>query len=813
MARRILMLPIRLFSSIWLGISLLASLFIYSSIGSAGVPKHINIFDPGAWVALRQWRPFEMTEFEWFHWWPFTLLIGLICLNIIVATLRRIPFNVVNVGVWMIHGGILILCAGSMWYFGVKVEGDAPVNRRLLTIHAPGSEPTSLPVIPGNRIVLGRGHDQYALTITSIDPQWEILSGDDVGKRVYSVNVEVQSATGIFIRQLLAGYPQYTEDVIRNPNPAEGQPMVRAITALGKPLMDEALQLSLEYDPQQWFYLMDSRAVYLRELKPDGTPKSDWVQRPIKELPRYNDYIASADDAWLATGQEPLDPDPISVQVPPVDANDPLPNTTLQVSRFLRYAQLETRRRIAADGPFDPVARVRITSPQGRSESYDLAVADPQKRTASNGKIAFVWINSPEQLDALKKITEPMLRFTVPGTSVAVEAPVRLVAAQNPDLPFTPIAGTEYSYRVQGVQDGLNINNRLLSVAIVEFKTPQKSFTRWVFDDFKFNRDLAQATGMAQHEAGLPLDAGIETTYRPGHLPPAPVMIVGGPGENDLTAVISLTTEQKVHPNIKAGDVIPIAEGITLDVQQYAARTVEETKPSIIPREQRDRDAREFYSMIRVDVPADGATLGEWLPYNLYAFHGPEDVLRRFPYRQVFMTMPDGRRIEMMFARQRMALPVPVALDDFRVASHIGGFTGQTSSVMDWTSMISFRAPNGEGWTTPVQVSVNKPAEHMGMWYFQAQWDPPEPPRAQGDPGSRGLNYTVLGVGNRQGVLVQLAGCCIAVLGMIFTFYVRPFVKRHRQQRVYSDVATSGSMLAGRRTMDAMVAVLEEDHP
>src|SRR5439155_1609375 len=56
-------------SSVRLGIVLLTMLFVYSSIGSAGVPIKLNIFDPAAWVAPRQWRWLEMTEFEWFHWW------------------------------------------------------------------------------------------------------------------------------------------------------------------------------------------------------------------------------------------------------------------------------------------------------------------------------------------------------------------------------------------------------------------------------------------------------------------------------------------------------------------------------------------------------------------------------------------------------------------------------------------------------------------------------------------------------------------------------------------------------------------------
>src|SRR6267142_1409358 len=96
LSRRILNLPLDLFSSVRLGIVLLALLFVYSSVGSAGVPVKINIFDPAAWVAPRQWRGLEMTEFEWFHWWPFKLIIGLICANIITTTLRRIPLNFIN---------------------------------------------------------------------------------------------------------------------------------------------------------------------------------------------------------------------------------------------------------------------------------------------------------------------------------------------------------------------------------------------------------------------------------------------------------------------------------------------------------------------------------------------------------------------------------------------------------------------------------------------------------------------------------------------------------------------------------------------
>src|SRR5262245_55895068 len=109
-----------LFSSIWLGVGLLTLLFIYSAMGSSGVPTRLNIFEPGSWETPRFWRWVELNEFEWFHWWPFKLLIALICINLVTATLRRIKFNAINFGVWKIGTGIIVLAFDRVWYFSTK---------------------------------------------------------------------------------------------------------------------------------------------------------------------------------------------------------------------------------------------------------------------------------------------------------------------------------------------------------------------------------------------------------------------------------------------------------------------------------------------------------------------------------------------------------------------------------------------------------------------------------------------------------------------------------------------------------------------
>ena len=110
--------------------------------------------------------------------------------------------------------------------------------------------------------------------------------------------------------------------------------------------------------------------------------------------------------------------------------------------------------------------------------------------------------------------------------------------------------------------------------------------------------------------------------------------------------------------------------------------------------------------------------------------------------------------------------------------------------IRNWTSVVRFL--DDGTWSEATEVSVNEPKEHDGFWFFQSQWDPPTAASA-GRPASAGLNYTVLGVGNREGVVVQLAGCCIAVAGMIYAFYVKPTIKRRRRRRVYGEVATAAA--------------------
>jgi hypothetical protein len=796
-----------LFSSVKFGIWLLALLFIYSSIGSAGIvypyltyagtgPEATPTGIDWAHDQLRQWRGLEMTEFEWFHWWPFDLMMILIAINITVTTLRRIPFKAVNYGVWMIHSGILVLILGSFIYFGTKVEGDTPVARRQVIatyedVAADGTKSTrevSFLAAPGTRATSGEGADQVTFEVTTIDPEWELLTGDDKGKRAYSVTVAVTRGEKRYMRQLLVGYPQLTEDLIFTDDPQ--QPMKRSVKETGNAIFDASMAMRLDYEPQGYFYLRNelvkSWALYVR--KPGDR---EWVERKIDGLPLYNDYIGDRDLVFQQGGDKQLPLDPLDVAVGPTSENDPFQDVEFRINGFLRYAIPRSR---FVDGPagspLNPVAFVTVASDRGQRQDYRLVARDPDRASADGGLLRFVSIDSETQFAQFSR--QPTITIRIPSKGIEIREEIRDVAAANPDAPFVEIKGTEeagkaaYAYRVSNVRDDVPVGGATVSLAILEVRTPKGLFRRWVFSDPSLTRDVVQPDASDAHGAPTMQDDSIQTFYEPGN-GLALVSLVHGPEEGRIRLVSSIGSDAKVV-DLKPRETAPLAGGITVRVEELMPRAVLEVKPLVVPREQRERDAMEIFSQILVSAPN---TPAEWLEFNRWVFNGPEDVLRRSPYKPMVMRLADGREVELLFSRQRLPLGTDIALEEFILTSHVGGFTGAMSTIRDYTSAVRFRDP-GSAWSEPMTVSVNDPIEHDGLWYFQAQWDPPDTSSDEGIRPSAGLNYTVLGVGNRNGVYIQLLGCVIAVAGMIYAFYVKPVIKRRRQEEVLAGLARNG---------------------
>ena len=769
------------FSSIWLGVTLMIIIFVYSSIGSAGLPVHWNILEPASWKNVREL--IEMSEFQWFHWWPFDLMIALFCINLTVATIRRIPFNRMNLGVWMIHTGLIVLAIGSVIYFTLKREGDAPVPRRQVVIQVPGAEPATMVASPGNELIVGRGMDAWRFRVASITPDWELLSGDDKGTRAYKVTMDVRSPDGnSFMRELIDGFPQYTEDLVRNADAAAAgsPPFARAINTIGRRIVDDSVQLALEPVMVDRFWLMETRAIHLREVGSDT-----WVERPVPWMPMFQDHVRDMTDVWTVPGDQ-LDPvRPIRVSVPAVSPDDPLPGVDFTITDYLRYAVMQERR-LPGGEQLDPAAAVRLTSRDGTSQVFELAAFDAEDSSALRGALSFHWAADEEAAQRWLSPVAPTIRVVM-ADGTTEDVPVDRTARMDPNLAYRPVPGTSYEWRVEAFEDGLEFEpGRSFSVAIVGIRDGSRTYTRWVFDDPALTRDVPEGGSIADHVAGT-VDPGITLAYRPGT--PVAIRLVAGPEEDRLR--ISVPQPGAAAPRafeIQPRQPVLMPGDLQLVVERYAPRTRVLERPLIIPRKQRDRDVGMMASMIRLEVPVGSGPRPiwqEWMPYHLYAFQSKAHAIRRFRYEPSVLELPDGRRIEMKFSRQTAPLDEAVRLKEFEVVARIGGFQGDTSSIRDWRSMVSFSDGEG-GWTETVPVHMNNPKQAGQYWFFQAQWDPPDQPRFTGDPGSAGLNYTVLGVGNRHGVNVQLAGSIISVIGLMYAFYVKPWLRRRQLIAAYA---------------------------
>ncbi len=766
---------LRFLSSVRVGIALLVLLFIYMSVGSAGIvyPVHPNLFHPDAWVhaQLRQWRLFEMTEFEWFHWWPFDLLIGLIAATMIVTTVRRIPFRPVNYGVWTIHAGILVLILGSVIYFEQKVEGDAPVARRKVVVRVDGVvEPVELLASAGSRAVVGTGGNRREIEVVEVDPNWEIRTTTEAGRVAYSVTVSVTGASGRFMRQLIAGHPEFTEDLLITNDPK--QPVKRAIKERGTAIVDATVSMALEYESQSYLYLRNDLAkAWAIYVRPVGS--GEWTMRRADGIPLYNDRISSSADVF-GSDESHAAMDPMAVRVPAAPEGDPFPDVELSIEGYLRYA--ETRSRLVAGGssaPLNPTVEVRVASPDGAQAEYRLVASDPERATADGGLIRMVHLASEDGLKSLTR--EATVRIAIPGALVDVTEPVRGHTGEG-EAPFATIGDPElgYSYRVLAAQDNLPVGSRTASVLIVDLKTPTRTIRRWVFDDPSLTRDIPE--GADAHAMPGPPDESVVMEYFPGG-GRSLVTVVTGPSPERLRIVSAIGDGEAMVHEAAVRTPIEIGAGLRATIVSYEPRAVIETRPIIVAPEERIRDAREMFAQVLVAAPGGDR---RWVEFSLYAVDNARFALPRHPFHPARLKLADGREMEVLFSRERLPLKTEAALEDFVLTTHDGGYTGEQGSIRNYTSMIRFRDTPTASWTASVAVSVNDPVEHNGYWYFQAQWDPPEGPSARSQRGSPGLNYTVLGVGNREGVWIQLSGCVIAVLGMAYAFYVKPVIIRRR---------------------------------
>lgn len=724
--------------SVPFGVSTLVALLVYSWLGSAGLQP------------LYDWFPrqsFELTEMEWFNWWPFHLICVLLALSLVLVTIRRIPWNLPNLGVWTVHAGVLVLMLGCLIYFGLKREGDMAVYRRQAIVQLPGGEPVALTLQPEAEAIV-RGSDRaYRVSVADLNSSYELLTGNDKGKKTLSAQLQFQPLSGggqPFIRQLLVGYPEYTEDVV----PGQG----RAVKLHGKPLIDDGVQVALDYAPSDRIFLYDHPALMLR------TPgAAEWTEYAIRGLPRYREHVATPDAVFVGAGEPSLPARPLALAPRLKGSAAPgLEQVAARVTGFLPYATLSE----AWEPGGNAVAPyARFTVQVGNSSMSEVLLAnDPHQNRVKLGDnlfdARFLWVDDPAVLERLRRPGAP--RLTVRAGAAWREFPLGEVIGREIALPGTPYTLQGLQFFPEWVPPGTP-EGTSGSMVLVRVKGPKGTFLRAVTaPDARLTRDL--------DAEGRPLPALVDDgiALGAGGIVDSGLKIVGS--RSGAWALLVGDGGQVIERAVTPGQPVEFLDGaMKLTVWELSANSRRVAKPRVVPRHERDAKAGSYYSLIQVELTEPGQPPErQWLEYSHYAH--PSRV-GFYPRR---VTLPSGREVELLYSRETLRLPAPVALEEFQLEVYPGG-----EKERDYKSLVRF-FENGR-WSEVEEVHSNNPTEHAGWWYFQSTWDPPDE-RA----GYAGMNYTGLGVGNRHGVGTMLLGSVLTVLGTLWAFYVKPLILRRR---------------------------------
>lgn len=96
----------------------------YDPVRGTGIMLFADAVEAYKATTVRRLPGMEMSELEFYSWWPLRVALLMFVANMITATVRRIEFVFPNLGVLMVHTGIVLLALGSVYYNSLKLEGD-----------------------------------------------------------------------------------------------------------------------------------------------------------------------------------------------------------------------------------------------------------------------------------------------------------------------------------------------------------------------------------------------------------------------------------------------------------------------------------------------------------------------------------------------------------------------------------------------------------------------------------------------------------------------------------------------------------------
>ena len=382
-----------------------------------------------------------------------------------------------------------------------------------------------------------------------------------------------------------------------------------------------------------------------------------------------------------------------------------------------------------SDEPKNPALYIQLSAKNNVTAEGWLLAKDRNwyNDTQRDLKIDYVWADTDEAYDrltnaAVKSSTKPTLEIRIDGTGIVKNVPVEKGQKIS-------IKGTDYTVEIKDF--ALDYSKRLVALSeqepnnpavMVEISGPQGADSRWSFSKYPDYQDKAHKT--------IYKDVKLLCTV-PEDFSDA---------KNRVRIVQNRSGKQTITC-IKDGKVISTNNWVLGQSNDIADSDLKIRIAKYFPS----------HSLKKTVVKKTGGHEG----HN----HGPGEHHGN-PAALIEMEGPRGKYAEWVFAHTP---PHWYPDNNFAVLYEKSGM-----EIKDYKSILRV-VENGKTMMTKT-IEVNDPLKYKGFVFYQSSYDP------------EGERYTGLQVTKNPGIIVVYTGFILLCLGIVFIFYVKPFLRRKFQK-------------------------------
>lgn len=771
-------------TGVYVWMRLLWPILHYDPASHSGVRFFASFIEANQATTLRRLPGMEMSELEFYGWWPLRVVLVLFVLNMIVATLRRIEFNFKNIGVLTVHSGIVLIGLGSIYYNGLKREGDTLLLAGQLI---PASGAPSKEKAPGPAVNAFYDNTRVALYVQQIK-RW--------------------GPNGLEQRPL-AGVPRYND---------------YNLEAFGA---DSILQTSGRRRPWE-----TGRSLPALDLAvPDS--QSDLVDPDIKfRVVGYASYAETAEDwrkvdpATITSFREGFRFNPLRSVFLLSDLADEKGNKSEKPVFSFNFLPNLPARRVAINDVLGLEYTLGPESGMTDQRWADLTVQLPAD--TEHALVVEVPSGKPGETPVRKVVPVQVgTEFTVGGYKLKVEQ-------LTPEPPF-PIVTESHKGATS-------------SVAVVRVQPPEgDGYSRYVYHRFaELNQDILDTPKPDGRMNRRDADPSIRIAYIDAAI--AQVYFderAGSEGAATVRAVVrqrggAVRVVDELPGNGLLTEFFP---KLSLRIDQRWPHAERADRPQPVPEDERDKRQIGTHdkALLAVEIsivppaqpgaapPAKPWSTIVWLPFQKY-LGMQKDANRR-------VELPDGRQIELAFGRLRHVFKdFALRLVDFKMIAY-----DHRGAPRDFESIVRVEPAGTEAAAFVPYVhpcSLNEPLTAPFIWtdsrpwianaamrlssglnpnqfkMSQAAWDQEGWRESQrladaGMASAPRARFTILQVGNNPGIHIIALGGILMAVGIPWAFYLKPYLVR-REKRTIQELIAKGEYQPRSRASGPAVVVVRK---